>query len=1302
MKIDDLTPPVAVPEPAWKQQLAEFWQQADDIRKIDLQVLLKMGDGDGARQLIESWQQEVVERRKKRARKKVKKKAKSAPVKYAWGGYWTPGYNFGDTELGGAGDGGGGESVREAVNTGMAQGSMIGDAGAQSTWDGVSPDTQMTVNEDSSSAIEDFVKFCAKELNIDQLPKLRLRRDPAWSERNHSFGQFDPARGELNVSVAGRHIMDVFRTVAHELVHYRQNEQKELPADAGATGSRYENEANAQAGVLMRNYAQLHPEYFEEASAVSEAADSSNKKQSTFQWSDWATIDPETGFGLPMESIMSLCEAQLAKNKILLESNSQRSVSYFTDLFNLGQTPQVGSTYLMTLLMLVDDKILVGNEPTIVKVIEQTGVDEFVVEKSDGSVIKFPYEAVKDRVIYHTFFFNNRAEYNKLKIAIKMKFDTNLSESSGYIPTARERNDPRFKMALSPDVQPGATGKNANRLGLKTGAQGEPTLLMKELRNALREFKETDQLPLTEDQDLFEIDMSPSNLRKLVRDIDARAGIEFEMIVPGVQTDEDEDLEPDYDTDERVSSISDAEDFFFDGGYNGRRDIRGLVEAMREEYYEWQQEQLDEDWDREGQDYLRDYIDNNDLFDRDDHMEEAQEYVRDMLADEDNPVDEQSDQFLDAVTERLDQLADEFVEREWDGRGTAYDYAREQFDEEKRDDYDEGEWLISQGMRYMSDVQDRYSDEIQWPYWRGGGGDGEMDIDAVAEDFSNAIGRPVNAASRYHGARREAGTYVVEPDGSLSGDEPGDGGLEFVSPPLPLDELLSDMDKVRKWAKGRGCYTNSSTGLHMNVSVPNTSTAKLDYVKLALLLGDEHVLQEFGRASNTYAGSALKKIREILKNNPGSAAEVLNKMRNHMEALATKVIHSGETQKFTSINTKGDYVEFRSPGGDWLDDNWDKVTPTLLRTVVALDAAMDPNKYRQEYQKKLYKLLDSSQERLASPNVNKLLSMYFTDDSEGGSREIAVQLAKELLVKRDPSRKVPEPQPADGEPAAPGSGRWGLWITGLGKFARRGDERLEFDTREAARDWYADEAMMRPGIRSDVEVREIPAEPGRSYEIYNLQTGEALEQFQAADDAAAVEFLNDYRSQGPHRLSPADAARQFAVRIGASTTTPAPAQTDQGSGARTYRVFTAHNNQTVGTFQSDGIHGSTNANIAFRNYLRSIGRESAAGFNYELIGSERPQAAAQQTAAAPAADALPPTVPLDIEIAAPRTLTTPGQPQQQFTGNWLVKDADGNILATFSGIGNVQADANRVAMGWLRQNPQYMQDGVEVVPEMSE
>jgi len=56
----------------------------------------------------------------------------------------------------------------------------------------------------------------------------------------------------------------VLRTVAHELVHCSQNQQYNgLPDDAGETGSRWENDANARAGIIMRDWANSHPEHFE-------------------------------------------------------------------------------------------------------------------------------------------------------------------------------------------------------------------------------------------------------------------------------------------------------------------------------------------------------------------------------------------------------------------------------------------------------------------------------------------------------------------------------------------------------------------------------------------------------------------------------------------------------------------------------------------------------------------------------------------------------------------------------------------------------------------------------------------------------------------------------------------------------------------------------------------------------------------------------------------------------------------------------------------------------------------------------
>jgi len=64
-----------------------------------------------------------------------------------------------------------------------------------------------------------------------------------------------------------------------------------------------------------------------------------------------------------------------------------------------------------------------------------------------------------------------------------------------------------------------------------------------------------------------------------------------------------------------------------------------------------------------------------------------------------------------------------------------------------------------------------------------------------------------------------------------------------------------------------------------------------------------------------------------------------------------------------------------------------------------------------------------------------------------------------------------------------------------------------------------------------------------------------------------------------------------------------------------------------------------------------------------------------------------------------RHMATPGA----FTGAWKIVDTDtGQELYRFSGIGNSQADANRVAADWLRQNAPEDSDmtQIEVVPIM--
>ena len=117
------------------------------------------------------------------------------------------------------------------------------------------------------SILHDFVKFAAEHLELKKLPKFDFMFNTRRSVEHKSFGGYMPGEEHITVTVKNRHIMDVCRTLAHELVHFKQDLHKQLEDEgAGATGSPQENEANAEAAVIMRNWGKLHPELFDEES----------------------------------------------------------------------------------------------------------------------------------------------------------------------------------------------------------------------------------------------------------------------------------------------------------------------------------------------------------------------------------------------------------------------------------------------------------------------------------------------------------------------------------------------------------------------------------------------------------------------------------------------------------------------------------------------------------------------------------------------------------------------------------------------------------------------------------------------------------------------------------------------------------------------------------------------------------------------------------------------------------------------------------------------------------------------------
>lgn len=230
--------------------------------------------------------------------KKRKRKARRSgmPAAYGPGPYGGYGYYAGYSGDSGAGGDGGGESVenenfadgknpgrkglakRSGVNTKASVSSLrktaknsSGEKARMAHWlanmkAGKAKKnealTEAVIHPSTLDALEDFLPFVMKLLKLDKLPRISIHKTISTGDQP-SFGGYNPTDGTIQLALKDRHPADVLRTLAHELVHFKQDQQGELDEQSGATGSSEENEANTKAGIIMRHFNKRFPQYLE-------------------------------------------------------------------------------------------------------------------------------------------------------------------------------------------------------------------------------------------------------------------------------------------------------------------------------------------------------------------------------------------------------------------------------------------------------------------------------------------------------------------------------------------------------------------------------------------------------------------------------------------------------------------------------------------------------------------------------------------------------------------------------------------------------------------------------------------------------------------------------------------------------------------------------------------------------------------------------------------------------------------------------------------------------------------------------
>jgi hypothetical protein len=413
-------------------------------------------------------------------------------------------------------------------------------------------------------------------------------------------------------------------------------------------------------------------------------------------------------------------------------------------------------------------------------------------------------------------------------------------------------------------------------------------------------------------------------------------------------------------------------------------------------------------------------------------------------------------------------------------------------------------------------------------------------------------------------------------------------------------------------------------------------------------------------------------------------ASALDLMRSNLIELAADLVRNSVGQdKYTSAHIKDGYIEFRSPGGDYLakaDEEIGALEETMLRFARSMYIAGRPDVERKEYSKKLYKLLDAQESESLK---------LFVDYSTGriNQEELKKSWAQQVLAKEQPPT-----------PSASNEKSYDIYNPATG-------ETLE--TMTAADDYqaieYAQNKYSGQGINYKVRIHQVPQKPLNRrasvakqiaarptvWHVENTDSGKVI--LVAAKDTDQARYIA--RNQdGEFNILFLNDPDSFLVK---------PATSAE---VKQYQVQQADNAK-----DTEQIQARVTGTRETQRYRVSWTERRGDGYGRDSLSVDAPNADAAMDSVRSALRAQGRTV---ISIEAEPVQAQPNVNQQadrliaqspgEFTGRWQIRNANtGDVLTSVGGIGNSQADANRYAREWAqRQGVTHIP--LEVVPEMSE
>jgi pyrimidine deaminase RibD-like protein len=108
-----------------------------------------------------------------------------------------------------------------------------------------------------------FVEWSKRVLKLESDPEIELSYDTEEAQQGHHTGRHTTDDNKVWVYAKNRNLVDILRTVFHELVHVRQGELNMIKPGDSYPGSPIERQADELAGKFIKIFGEKHPEIFQ-------------------------------------------------------------------------------------------------------------------------------------------------------------------------------------------------------------------------------------------------------------------------------------------------------------------------------------------------------------------------------------------------------------------------------------------------------------------------------------------------------------------------------------------------------------------------------------------------------------------------------------------------------------------------------------------------------------------------------------------------------------------------------------------------------------------------------------------------------------------------------------------------------------------------------------------------------------------------------------------------------------------------------------------------------------------------------